>query len=703
MKRVTGDNIICKETCILIDHHANFLDPSGICLNLETPQKQKSAPTSFLHGLTKSTWTCIVEGTTEYCRIVYDLFTPVHKVLVLCSDVEVANINYYEDEYQNISQVLKGFGDLGPPNTKDTESNATLSLYTGVAQGVEELIKYETMNQHKRIIIVTDLLDESDARSISNVVWEMQNQHDKTNKTSIDLVIVNVSNSDEEIYVMKKEISPSLDMTILTFSTDTVATRLALLVREHYSLCSTIVTGIPMKEEQNAGTSANYDVEVIHSSYAHQFYDTLPVNASTADFDGYSRSFVTLKWCTPKASNQHELLPCLGAYKVTPTEVNSRPAACLIMFLLQGRTVMLEEPKKANNKVLSHMLSSHGGDVYIHVLCTGRSPLDEPPSISEGLGGRVTDYRVNDFGKFMKENRLAPYKEFDDDEPNKKAIHRLERYSRYWPMVISDTLIFNMQPNLEPLLSNLLKPSLTDDDVQDCKKVVYKLQAMESKNDALPLPLVTLKGKPSKKEEQYKQLWLELDIFIEGASKTSTLHKKVLDCIRGTQDTQGQETKQLEVSDPRKSESKIEKEVSKNSSSETDKKSSTHQVPSDPRRRRRMSESSNHNKPMDVQPKSPKSPKSPTASKSPRREEPPTKMKRSSNTSFSSFNGKSSLFSIWTDHLNLTASRMHEEFEGRKQSINGKFELYKKDPEQNNVNETSFTSKSNSKSVKEWV
>lgn len=80
MKRVTGDNIICKETCILIDHHAHFLDPSGICLNLETPQKQKIAPTSYLNGLTKSTWTCIVEGTTEYCRIVYDLFTPVHKV-----------------------------------------------------------------------------------------------------------------------------------------------------------------------------------------------------------------------------------------------------------------------------------------------------------------------------------------------------------------------------------------------------------------------------------------------------------------------------------------------------------------------------------------------------------------------------------------------------------------------------------------------
>ena len=34
------------------------------------------------------------------------------------------------------------------------------------------------------------------------------------------------------------------------------------------------------------------------------------------------------------------------------------------------------------------------GDVYIHVLSPGRSPMEEPPSISEGCGGRVTDYRI---------------------------------------------------------------------------------------------------------------------------------------------------------------------------------------------------------------------------------------------------------------------------------------------------------------------
>lgn len=41
------------------------------------------------------------------------------------------------------------------------------------------------------------------------------------------------------------------------------------LILAHYDLASTTVTGIPMKEEQNASSSANYDVEIYHASHAH--------------------------------------------------------------------------------------------------------------------------------------------------------------------------------------------------------------------------------------------------------------------------------------------------------------------------------------------------------------------------------------------------------------------------------------------------
>ena len=45
---------------------------------------------------------------------------------------------------------------------------------------------------------------------------------------------------------------------------------------------------------------------------------------------------------------------------------------------------MLEQPKKSGAKVLSHMLSSHGGQVFIHLLSAKRSILEDAPSISEG-------------------------------------------------------------------------------------------------------------------------------------------------------------------------------------------------------------------------------------------------------------------------------------------------------------------------------
>jgi len=85
---------------------------------------------------------------------------------------------------------------------------------------------------------------------------------------------------------------------------------------------------------------------------------------------------------------------CVGAYPISPVDANSRPSLCLTNFLLSGRSVMLEQPRRSGVKVLSHMLTSHGGQIYIHQLSTSRSILDDPPSISEGVGGRVTDYRI---------------------------------------------------------------------------------------------------------------------------------------------------------------------------------------------------------------------------------------------------------------------------------------------------------------------
>lgn len=54
-----------------------------------------------------------------------------------------------------------------------------------------------------------------------------------------------------------------------------------------------------------------------------------------------------------------------------------------------------------------------------------------------------------DFGEFMRENRLTPVSENSHNPsgklPFERAKSQLERYTRYWPMIISQTTIFNMQ------------------------------------------------------------------------------------------------------------------------------------------------------------------------------------------------------------------------------------------------------------------
>lgn len=110
--------------------------------------------------------------------------------------------------------------------------------------------------------------------------------------------------------------------------------------------------------------------------------------------EGSEYETVTLKWCTPRGCSASEMQNCTAMHRITPVDVNSRPSSCLINFLLNGRSVMLEMARKTGGKTISHLLAAHGGEIFVHTLSTARSVLEDPPSISEGCGGRVTDYRI---------------------------------------------------------------------------------------------------------------------------------------------------------------------------------------------------------------------------------------------------------------------------------------------------------------------
>lgn len=575
---------------------------------------------------------------------------------------------------------------VGPPNPR--EDPECCSILHGLVAAVESLCKITELQHERRtalmdtaervanrgrIICLTNAKSDTHVRMLEDCIQETILEQNKLAAGSdrlmaiqqCDLVLVHIYPQGEDTLVSdrpKKEISPLLTSEVHSVRAGRhLATKLNILVQQHFDLASTTITNIPMKEEQHANTSANYDVELLHHRDAHlEFFKSGDLHmAGTSTRENGLKETVTLKWCTPR-TNSIELHYCTGAYRISPTDVNSRPSSCLTNFLLNGRSVLLEQPRKSGSKVISHMLSSHGGEIFLHVLNSNRSTLEDPPSISEGCGGRVTDYRITDFGEFMRENRLTPVSESSHDPsgklPAERAKAQLERHTRYWPMIISQTTIFNMQA-VVPLANLIVKETLTEEDVLTCQKTVYNLVDMERKNDPLPISTVGSRGKGPKRDEQYRIMWNELETLVKTHAGATDRHQRVLDCIIACRSKPPEEEDRKKRG--RKREDR-EDRTEKNGSKDTDDKSWQ-----DSERLKGLLDKEDQE--SEVIKDSPDSPE--PLNKKPRLSteevQPPERAK-----------GPVSLLTMWTNRITTANSRKHQEFVGRVSSVNNKFELY---------------------------
>lgn len=560
------------KTLFLLDISSGFANKSSeqpIEFDVFTKSRAGIVP---LPPICKSLWTCTVESVLEYSRIVWDLFPAGDKLLSFLAFNEngCSRLNSWSDQTlhflnNNFAQVALT---INKNNKPSANSNKELMLLSVIQECLDQLatfspLQWEAYKQNQttpipnrgRMIVVTNFQNNSQvnnfikAMSAAIVTFNkaIASSNEELNETSrlpiteLHLVLINT-------YPTNQNGSKISEIELTNFSTllncelfnsksgTTIASKMITLLLSHYDLASTTVTNIPMKEEQNASSSANYDVEIVHSNQAHldllKNYLTAgeQMNLKSTKED-VSYDTVSLKWCTPKGSSV-ELHQCTGAYRITAVEINSRPSSCLINFLLGGRTVMLMlDMPRLKGKCMSHVLSSHAGELYIHTLGYNKSIIDDPPAISEGTGGRVTDYRINDFGELMRSMKLEKCKPSGGDLPLERAMQSLGKQTVYWPMTIGHTIIFNLSNQIQPLLSYIPKETLTPEEVNDCQTALYHLVAMENKNAPLPMPSALPKHKGMKKEEQYKLMWKELEYFIERHAITPE-HNKVLNCLK---------------------------------------------------------------------------------------------------------------------------------------------------------------------------
>ncbi|XP_078465657.1 integrator complex subunit 13 isoform X1 [Lampetra fluviatilis] len=689
---------LSHKTALVLDHGVHMGESCKQSVELDVFTKSRAPGLIPLAPVSKSLWTCAVESAVEYCRILYDIFPSRKLVRFIVSDSEARSLNSWNQDEQSLQQISASLAMVGPPDPRSEPEYC--SLLQGVMEAVEALCqcselqheartslleRAERVSNRGRILAITSLRGDSHVRMLEEAVQEAIQEHNKLAAGSdslmpiqqCELVLVHTHPISDESCVSehrKRELSPILSSEVYSVRAGRyLPAKLTTLVQQHFNLASTTITNIPMKEEQHANTSANYDVELLHHCDAHAELFKLGewrphacardlsalTPGSSGGREGVTKETVTLKWCTPR-TNSIELHYCTGAFRISPVDVNSRPSSCLTNFLLNGRSVMLEQPRKSGTKVIGHMLCSHGGEIFLHVLSSSRSTLEDPPSISEGCGGRVTDYRITDFGEFMKENRLAPVPgplPRAGETPLDRARAQLERHTRYWPMIISQTTIFNMQA-VVPLANLVVRASLMEDDVLECQKVVYHLVEMERKSDPLPISTAGTRGKGPKRDEQYRLMWNELETLVRAHAGDSPGHQRVLDCLlacRSSKPTEEDERKKGKRKKEEREE-RAERSGLRDPDAETD------------RFRERSGDKEEAAEPELIK-DSPDSPE-PVPSKRPRLSSDDAKP-------LDKARGPVSLLSMWTSRMDALHARKHQEFAGRLVTgAGGRAELY---------------------------
>lgn len=557
------------KTVFVLDHTPYFGISCETTIELDFIKSRAAPYIPINPALSKSLWTCSIESAVEYCRIVWDLFPQGKLVKFVVSDNTAHILNSWNQSQQNINHVMNGMALVGIPPLPPSRPNpsSTVPEYTvlhGLRTAIEALSECTEAQEEARaattprsngsvaklqnkcrVVCITSTRDNESMERLEEIFLNVMEQQNATAAANADncllidfchLVIINTFPMNIESQVSNhppKVLSPMLTTEVHSIRASAIPGQLSSLILDHYCLASTTVTGIPMKEEQNASSSANYDVEIYHESGAH----TAILKGNAADSaairtvkEGLEYKTVTLKWCTPRGCSAGELQNCTSMYRLTPVDVNSRPSLCLINFLLNGRSVMLEMPRKSGGKITSHLLASHGGEIFIHSLSTARSVLEDPPSISEGGGGRVTDYRITDFAAFIKQNQLVSIKfpNYPLEPMINKMKQRLHRHTKYYPLTISSTFIFNLKGYIEPLPTLITKEVITDDEVQQCKKVIFNLIAMEAKHE--PPPSIGQRTKGQKREDQYRFMWTELETLLKNNLHTE-MHRQVYGCL----------------------------------------------------------------------------------------------------------------------------------------------------------------------------
>lgn len=572
-----------EKTVFVLNHTSYFSTPSADELVLECGTKS-----SLRAVLRRSLWSITIDAVLQYCRIVFDIFSREKPISLVTFDNEEKIHSIWLDEDQSIETLWTNFTHEGPPVETNLDlSNCADMPGLGAACSMLQMLKASQKHHEQsvnggRVIVISSFMGDQLNGWISGIKSALSRPVDSSGYSAvtasewlfIDIVTDQVPGEETRKFAPLPQRIESASRGPHHFfyhqlpanATD-LYRGLVRLAELHYNLASTLVQDIPMKEEANANSSsAMYGVELLHRAEAHDLLrlvgltDQLTIRTEIGANDdinalptlqrpnsGFSRT-LGIKWVTPKSSDSAYLRYASAAYRVTLADVGNRASVCLAQFVLGGRSVILAHrlpislpplppgsdlPPISGNEAL--LLTCHGSVMYLHTLATV-CPLAHPPLKPLVSCPNSANLRVQAFiSQIIRPSRLAPASAHQNFTvpPRERAQHHLERSTRYWPLLGSETFLGTHKLSA-PLFEHLPKEFLEPNEVTACKAAVDGLfhsvknsvsltdtRKSGTKRASAPLPVA-----PSVQAEAIA-LALELDHMLAVYVDVSSEHREI--------------------------------------------------------------------------------------------------------------------------------------------------------------------------------
>ncbi|TNN10207.1 Integrator complex subunit 13 [Schistosoma japonicum] len=554
------------KTVLLINHTHMVGCFSGDELNLDSGVKFVNTRTVFQ----KSIWSNLVEAVIQYCRVVFDIFSTEKPISIVTFDDEEKIHSIWLNEDQNLDTIWNIFSQEGPPKTSsldflDRGSLPGLSSACHLLQMLTPHQKKNNSSENKgRVVVLSMSMGNQISSWIPDILLNLEkpvNIPERMDVTSSEWVFIDLFPASEfsadvnELFPKRIEPPSSVYPNVrhrfyyhkLLATSQELYQGLMRLAESHYNLSSTLVQDIPMKEEANVNSgSSMYGVEILHRAEVHDMlklaglYEKLLVCTDAKDNKSISRpnsgfsKTLGIKWVTPKTSDTNFLRFAVATYRVTLADVCHRASTCLAQFVLGGRSVALAHRLQSSFPALPNdsdfltscitdealLLTCHGSVMYIHVLATifpmaysRNIPLVSNPNISSASA------RLN-------------YSVF----PKERAQQHIERQTRYWPLMESQTLLGKTKL-AAAIFENLPKEYLEPNEISACKESIVNIVnsikqhvclSDSRKNSSKRGSSTTLPVAPTLQAEAIAMA-TEFDYILSLYSDISTEHEQIRD------------------------------------------------------------------------------------------------------------------------------------------------------------------------------